>query len=178
MCTWRRKYILELKICTWRWKYVLLVKIYLKVKICTFEKMPRDIKVELKICKSKNIWMPKWYSLWLWLGPLFPKAGPYSSKSAQLKGVLSGSTNSRKWNIKVFQHLVFKLWNCYSFQSKVIQVLCSSKASPWNGCLQYFTGISGTVSLIHKTCKIIIYVQDNISILYISRGLASLWTSV
>ena len=76
----------------------------------------------------------------------FSQAGPYSTKTAQLKGVLSGSTNSRRWNVKAsFSQLCLNLRGD-RFLNQVTQVLCSSQKSPWNGCLQYFTGVSGTVS--------------------------------
>lgn len=57
---------------------------------------------------------------------MYIDAGSYSTLSAKLKLLMTGST-ARKWKIKVSQ------------------VECNSKSKPEQGCLQYFTGSSGTV---------------------------------
>ena len=77
---------------------------------------------------------------------MYVDVGEGSSTDASLEALLTGTTTSRTWKIKVKSKIVNKLDNfSTSFYLQVAQILCDSIVKPPIGCMQYHTGLTGQV---------------------------------
>ena len=74
---------------------------------------------------------------------MYVDAGTGTTSEAILEAVLTGTTTSRTWKIKVKSLLM--LYQDKSFH-QVSQIPCDSRVKPQDGCMQYHTGITGQVS--------------------------------
>ena len=78
---------------------------------------------------------------------LYLDAGAYSTNEASLKFTLGGNFEAN-WNIlvKTIDNNKMGLFQLEHFSSQVSMIECSSLRLPPQGCLQYLTGVTGTVS--------------------------------